>query len=129
MKLPTPSRRGLRSLLLFFAFSAALWAVYYLCIYILFFNAVFWIYVGIFAVMAIVYVVSTRGMLFTPPSETPPPGCVPEEYEFLRQKILERQKKVAWIPLFCGAILFVFLLDAADLFWLSGRLTRQARQL
>lgn len=126
MKIPMPSRRGLHAVLLFFAFSAVLWALYYLCVYILFFNAVFWIYAGILAVLSVVYVVCTHGMLFTPPPETPPPGVVPEEYEFLRQRILERQKKAAWIPLFCGAILFVFLLDAADLFWLGGRLTRHA---
>ncbi len=104
---------------LFFAAAAVFWVIY--CLF-LSFDAVwiFWVYLGLFAALALSYVLLTHGYLNTPLSKEPPPTQNPDEYRAFYEKITRRQQKAKWIPVLCLALLFVFVIDVIDLYFLNG---------
>lgn len=94
------------------------WIAYCVCVH-LGANWIFWVYLGLFAVSAIVYVGATRGNLSRLPEETPL-GWRPDAYAAYRERIEGARKRVFWLPLVTVGTTFSFVLDAINLFFLDG---------
>lgn len=110
-------------LFLFFAATAALWAIY--CLFLsLGLIFICWVYIGLFSTLLLSYVILTRGYFNTPLPKEAPPTVNAAEYETLRERITRFQKKLFWIPTVCLAIVFVFAIDFIDLYLISQLFNR-----
>ncbi len=110
-------------LFLFFAATAALWAVY--CLFLsLGLIFICWVYIGLFTALLLSYVILTRGYFNTPLPKEAPPTVNAAEYEALREKISRYQEKLRWVPTVCLAIVFVFAIDFIDLYFISKLFNR-----
>lgn len=87
---------GLRKVLAYVGTGALLWVIYSVCVSLLAIW-IFWVYVGLFAACAILYVILVRGNL-SAPSKEPPRGVEPEAYAAWREKILALQGRYAFLP-------------------------------
>lgn len=98
---------------------AALWAIYCIAVSLLFIW-IFWVYVGLFAAGAILFVILVRGNV-SPPPVSPPPGIDPTAYAEHRARILEYRRR--YLPLLYISIgaLISLLLDYINLMWFGGR--------
>lgn len=113
------TKARLRRSLLLLATAAALWAIYCIAVSLLAIW-IFWVYVGLFAAGAVLYVILVRGNV-SPPPEAPPPGIDPTAYAEHRARILTYQRRYApLLYLSIGAFLSL-LLDYINLMWFGGR--------
>ncbi len=93
--------------------------VYAVCIH-LWFNAIFWIYVGLCAGSAAGYVLATRGNL-SPLPETTPTGQDPTLYRALRERVEAARRRVFFLPYIAVGTGASLLLDAVNLFLFDGK--------
>lgn len=113
------TRARLRRSLILLATVAALWAVYCIAVSLLAIW-IFWVYVGLFGVCAVLYVILVRGNI-SPPPETPPPGADPTAYGEFRTRILAYRRRYAPLLYLSIAALISLLLDYINLMWFGGR--------
>ena len=117
MKQEKPSRPLFRVLRLLLAIAIA-WAVYSLAV-TLGGIGIFWVYVGLFGLSAVLYVILVRGNLQDPPKE-PPIGIDPAAWESHRTRILGYRRRYAFLPLITVGTLVSILLDYINLMWFGG---------
>ncbi len=109
---------GLKKVLTFLGVAALLWVIYSICVSLLAIW-IFWVYVGLFAAGAILYVILVRGNLTAPP-ELPPPGVEPASYAAYREEILALRKRYSFLPPIAVGALLCILLDYINLMWFGG---------
>ena len=98
---------------------AVLWAIYCIAVSLLAIW-IFWVYVGLFAAGAILFVILVRGNV-SPPPEAPPTGVNPTVYGEWRARILAyRRRYLPLLYLSIGALISL-LLDYINLMWFGGR--------
>ena len=112
------SRDGLWRVLRFLGTLFLLWGIYALAVSY-FLAWIFWVYVALFGVGAILYVVLTRGNLTDPPA-TPLGGTATPAYLAARDEIIALRRRYAFLPPIIVGSLLCLLLDYINLIWFNG---------
>ncbi|MBQ2718815.1 MAG: hypothetical protein IJF73_01975 [Clostridia bacterium] len=82
-------------------------------------NWIFWVYLALCSVSAVVYVAGVRGNL-TPMPKEPPPTWPRDTWEEYRERVEETRRRLAFLPVIFVGTAVTLVLDAVWLFLLDG---------
>ena len=82
-------------------------------------NWIFWVYLVLCSVSAVVYVMGTRGNLTGMPAE-PPPTWPKGTWEEYRERVEGTRRRLAFLPVIFVGTAVTLVLDAVWLFLLEG---------